>query len=422
MTRPSILVLAPTAPAATGSGLAMRAGTFVEAMAGVGRVDVVVVPLFGPPAASALAWLGRLADSVAIVDPRGRLDSHFALLARLADPDTQAEAFAGYGRPSLTAPLTVEVAAEVAAATAGRAYDLVHVARSYLAPLALSLPLAAPGGGRPRLTLDADEDDARLMRRRAVVRRRQGNGHAARILDLEALAHQRIAEQTLSAFAKVWVSSRQDLKSLHRSAPHASLELAANSTTAGPPRPRGDGRSLHPTLLFVGALGYEPNDEAVTWFLRRVWPRLRHVAGLDFDIVGAAPSPALRRLARRPGVRLHGFQPDLAPFYRRAALVVAPLRTGAGTRIKIVEAAMQGVPVVATTLAAEGLPLGAGRHVWLADRPEDFARAIVEALRHPRQRARLAHAARVAMLNANDRSRIVARIAAQAGALLAART
>ncbi len=146
------------------------------------------------------------------------------------------------------------------------------------------------------------------------------------------------------------------------------------------------------------------------------------MAGIEFDIVGAAPSPALRRLARRRGVRLHGFQPDLAPFYRRAALVVAPLRTGAGTRIKIVEAAMQGVPVVATTLAAEGLPLGAGRHVWLADRPEDFARAIVEALRHPRQRARLAHAARVAMLNANDRSRIVARIAAQAGALLAART
>ena len=245
------------------------------------------------------------------------------------------------------------------------------------------------------------------------------SGHAARILDLEALAHQRIAEQTLSAFAKVWVSSRQDLKSLHRSAPHASLELAANSTTAGPPRPRGDGRSLHPTLLFVGALGYEPNDEAVTWFLRRVWPRLRHVAGLDFDIVGAAPSPALRRLARRPGVRLHGFQPDLAPFYRRATLVVAPLHTGAGTRIKIIEAAMHGVPVVATTLAAEGLPLHAGRHLWLADRPEDFARAILEALSHPRQRARFAHAARAAVLRGNDRNRIVVQIAVQASALAA---
>ncbi len=422
MTRPAILVLAPTAPADTGSGLAMRAGAFVEALARVGRVDVVIVPLFGPSTAAAPAWLARLADRIAVVDPRDRLDSHFALVSRLADPDARAEAFARYGRPSLTAPLTVEVAAEIAAAASGRTYDLVHVARGYLAPLALSLPLMGTGGGRPVLTLDADEDDARFARRRAAVRRRQGNLDAARILDLEARAYERIAAQTLPAFAKVWVSSRQDLESLRRSAPGAALELAGNGGAASLPMPRGGGRPGRPVLLFVGALGYEPNDEAVSWFLRRVWPHLRHVAGLEFDIVGAAPSPALRRLARRRGVRLHGFQPDLAPFYRRAALVVAPLRTGAGTRIKIVEAAMQGVPVVATTLAAEGLPLGAGRHVWLADRPEDFARAIVEALRHPRQRARLAHAARVAMLNANDRSRIVARIAAQAGALLAART
>lgn len=419
MTRPAILILTPTAPAPTGSGLAMRVGAFVEALARVGRVDVVIVPLFGPPAATALAWLERLADRITVVDPRGRLDSHFALVARLTDPDARAEAFARYGHPSLTASLTVEVAAEVAAATAGRAYDLVHVARAYLAPLALSLPLLAEGDGRPVLTLDADEDDARFARRKAAVQRRQRNLHTARILDLEARAHERIAAQTLPAFAKVWVSSRQDLESLRRSAPQAALELAENGAAAGPLWCRGNGR---PKLLFVGALSYEPNDEAVTWFLRRVWPRLRHVAGLEIDIVGAAPSPALRRLARRRGVRLHGFQPDLAPFYRRAALVVAPLRTGAGTRIKIVEAAMHGVPVVATRLAAEGLALRAGRHIWLADRPDDFARAIVEALHHPRQRTRLARAARIAMLHGNDRSCIVARIAAQARELLAART
>ncbi len=422
MTRPSILVLAPTAPAATGGGLAMRIGVFVGALARVGRVDVVIAPLFGPPTAPALAWPARLANRVAVVDPRGRLDSHFALLARLTDPDARAEAFAHYGKPSLTAALTAEVAAEIATATADRAYDLVHVARGYMAPLALSLPIAAPGGGRPILTLDADEDDARFARRKAAMRRRQGDLYAARILDLEARAYERIAAQTLPAFAKVWVSSRQDLKSLHGSAPKAALELAANSAAPVPLRPRDRERPGHARLLFVGALGYEANHEAVVWFLRRVWPRLRHVAGLEFDIVGAAPSPALRRLARQRGVRLHGFQPDLAPFYHRATLVVAPLRTGAGTRIKIVEAAMHGAPVVATALAAEGLTLGAGRHIWLADRPEDFARAIVEALRHPQRRLRLAQAARAAVQRGNDRARIVARIAAQAETLLAART
>ncbi len=274
MTRPAILVLAPTAPADTGSGLAMRAGAFVEALARVGRVDVVIVPLFGPSTTAAPAWLARLADRVAMVDPRDRLDSHFALVSRLADPDARAEAFARYGRPSLTAPLTVEVAAEIAAAM-DRAYDLVHVARGYMAPLALSLPLMGTGGGRPVLTLDADEDDARFARRRAAVRRRQGNLDAARILDLEARAYERIAAQTLPAFAKVWVSSRQDLESLRRSAPGAALELAGNGATASLPMPRGGGRPGRPVLLFVGALGYEPNDEDVSWFLRRVWPHLR---------------------------------------------------------------------------------------------------------------------------------------------------
>lgn len=422
MTRPAILVLAPTAPAATGSGPAMRAGAFVEALARVGRLDIVIVPLFGPPAAPALARLARLSERITVVDPRGRLDSHFALIARLSDPDAQAAAFARYGRPSLTAALTVEVAAEVAAATAGRTYDLVHVARSYLAPLALSLPLKADCGAPPSLTLDADEDDARLMSRRAAAQRRQGNHHAARILDLEALAHEQIAAKTLPAFAKVWVSSRQDLESLHRSAPEAAFELAANSATVGALRPRNSGYPVSARLLFVGSLGYEANHEGVTWFLKRVWPRLKHVAGIELDIVGAAPAPALRRLARRRGIRLHGYKPDLAPFYSRATLVVAPLRTGAGTRIKIIEAATHGVPVVATTIAAEGLPLRAGRHIWLADRPEDFALAIVEALRHPQRRGRLARAARAAVLHGNDRSRIVARIAAQADALLTART
>src|SRR5690606_23095137 len=144
-----------------------------------------------------------------------------------------------------------------------------------------SLPLAATGGGGPVLTLDADEDDARFARLRAVARRRQGSLDAARILDLEARAYERIAAQTLPAFATVWVSSRQDLKSLRRSAPEAVLEFAGNGAAAGPMRPGGSGHPGCASLLFVGALGYEPNDEAVTWFLRRVWPLLRHVAGLE---------------------------------------------------------------------------------------------------------------------------------------------
>lgn len=420
MTRPSILVLSPVVPAPFGSGLAMRGAVFVEALARVGTVDVVIVPLFGPPPPGAMAWLETRARRVTSVDPAGRLDSHFQLVGRLMDSEGRAEAFARYGRPSLTARLPAPVFADVAAALAGRDYDLVHVARGYMAPLALALRLTDPRGEPPRRTLDADEDDGRLARRQAAERRRQSDGVGARFLELEAEAHTRLWRETLARFDRVWLSSSADVIELERSAPSAVLAVMENAAAMVPQRPPCRTPS-RPTLLFVGALGYGPNHEALTWFLCRVWPRLARIAGLRLEIVGAAASDELKRLARRRGVRLHGFRADLAPFYRRASVVVAPLRAGAGTRIKIIEAAGRGVPVVATPLAAEALPLRGGRDIWLADTPEAFARAIGEALSHPAKRSRIARNARIALGHGHDRSGVVVRITTEVDALLSRR-
>ena len=143
----------------------------------------------------------------------------------------------------------------------------------------------------------------------------------------------------------------------------------------------GDGaRSGSPTLLFVGSMGYEPNRAAVAWFARRVLPVIRrHRPDSVFRVVGSGPPPA-PELVQLDGVEAVGTIEDVGDELRRAAAAVIPIPWGAGTRIKILEAVAHRVPVVSTTVGAEGLGLSGGQHVLLADDVDGFAGACLRAL------------------------------------------
>jgi glycosyltransferase involved in cell wall biosynthesis len=130
-------------------------------------------------------------------------------------------------------------------------------------------------------------------------------------------------------------------------------------------------------------------------------------------LVGGGCPPELARLARRAGARSLGAVDDLAAVYRRATLAVAPLRCGGGTRIKIVEAALARVPVVATPFGAAGLPLRDGRDLWLADGAADFADAVVEALGDGAERARRADSAYRRLVGRHERNAAVRALACQ---------
>jgi len=133
----------------------------------------------------------------------------------------------------------------------------------------------------------------------------------------------------------------------------------------------------------------------VLWFADEVLPLVRAaVPEFTLDIVGSSPPPAVRRLARAPGVHVIGRVPDPRPWLRDAAIVVVPLRAGSGTRLKILEAWAAGRPVVSTTVGAEGLDAAHGRHLLVADDAPGFARAVRRLLADPRLRDRLAHAGR----------------------------
>jgi hypothetical protein len=148
-------------------------------------------------------------------------------------------------------------------------------------------------------------------------------------------------------------------------------------------------------ICFLGRMDYFPNEQAMVRFCDEVLPRLQAARpGLGLSIVGANPTPRVRALAELPGVVVTGRVADVRPYVRRAAATVAPLLIARGTQNKILESMAMGVPVVASDLAARGVQATPGEHLLSAGTPEDMARAVLSVLQDPRERARLAIAAR----------------------------
>jgi polysaccharide biosynthesis protein PslH len=146
------------------------------------------------------------------------------------------------------------------------------------------------------------------------------------------------------------------------------------------PLAKGD----RPTLVFTGSMDWMPNDDGVLWFLEEVFPQIRRVIpDVQCAIVGRSPSDRVKALATRFGVEVSGRVPDVRPYLARAHVAIVPLRVGGGTRLKIFEAMAMNLPVVSTTIGAEGLPVQDGVHLCVADTAADFARACAELLGDP---------------------------------------
>jgi len=151
-----------------------------------------------------------------------------------------------------------------------------------------------------------------------------------------------------------------------------------------------------PRLVFTGTLGYPPNGQGIRWFADHVWPRvLRAVPDAQLDIIGRAPPPGVQALEHRAGITVVGPVPAMAPYFARAHAVVVPILTGAGIRVKVVEAMAAGRAIVSTSLGWAGLPhVEPGRHLLVADDPHDFAQAAIRLLLEPAVREKIAKEAR----------------------------
>jgi glycosyltransferase involved in cell wall biosynthesis len=397
-------MVSPVMPALTGNGLAMRTGLFLQALARIADVDLLVVPVFGPIVRGSAGWATRIGARACVID-RGLPDTHFGLIARVKDPAARLEAFEGYGKPSISARISAATIADAAQRVGLEDYDLVHVERSYCAPLGCAIAKRAP-----IRTMDLDEDDSRFYTALAGLPGKTSQSSARRWNLLEARAFRRLLDEMVPAFDRIWVSSALDMASLGSSPRPAIAGVVRNAVvSAGRGHLRDDGR----TLLFVGSLGYEPNQDAIRWFLSAVWPRLSRARNLRLQIVGPHAPPWLQRLARQRGVEMLGPVADPARYYAMATLTIVPIRAGAGTRIKLVESALHGVAAVSTSVGAEGLGLRQGQHLWLADSPAAFITAVHEALDCPQERHRRAHAARAQVTAAFNREATVARLSGE---------
>jgi glycosyltransferase involved in cell wall biosynthesis len=202
-----------------------------------------------------------------------------------------------------------------------------------------------------------------------------------------------LERKLLPVFQEFLVSSEIEKQNLGGLVPPSMISVVPNATWRQSPLPPADPLTVR-TIMFVGRMDYFPNLDAMAFFLREIWPRLRARYGeqLRFHLVGSY-APSSFRPETLPGIAYSPRCKDVIPAYREASLVVVPLRSGGGTRVKILEAFALGRPVVSTSIGAEGLEVEPGQQLLIADDPEAFAEACISILEDPGRSAALAREA-----------------------------
>lgn len=177
-----------------------------------------------------------------------------------------------------------------------------------------------------------------------------------------------------------FVVSEEERNILSREVPGARIERVSNiHEVVG----RGRGFASRRDMVFVGGFGHPPNEDAVRWFAAEVMPLLRREEpSIALHVVGDIHSSVRRSLAHE-GLILHGRVDDLSTLLDGARISVAPLRFGAGVKGKVNQAMSHGLPVVVTTIAAEGMHLRNGIDAMIADDAEAMASAIIRLYRDP---------------------------------------
>jgi glycosyltransferase involved in cell wall biosynthesis len=330
-------------------------------------VSTVVVPVAGRVP-------GRVPRSPAtVVMTPDRVSAKAGAAALLADPRWRDRLARAGLLPALTRAASPGLVGAVVRAVAGDGAVAVHVMRSYLAPLGAAV---AERLGARWVTLDLDEDDAALAAARSQLEEASGY---SRLLDVFGPLFDGLS--AASARDADAIGGRHGLAV--EQLPNA-VDLPASLSDR-----RGPADRSQVSVLFVGNLTYAPNIEAVHLLVQDVLPALRRRLRRRVHVTLVGPHhPSLARLAGE-GVQVTGYVSDLGPVYASSDVVVVPLLSGGGTRIKLLEAFAHGVPVVASYAAAAGLEVSGGRHLLLADQPDEIAAAVAAVVTEPSLAERL---------------------------------
>jgi glycosyltransferase involved in cell wall biosynthesis len=219
-------------------------------------------------------------------------------------------------------------------------------------------------------------------------------------------AMRRYEEQVWRTAAHCIAVTERDRQMMAEVLPQERLSLLPNGVDCSHYTPQPAKPEVR--LVFIGCLAHPPNTNAVAYFLKHIWPRIRQ-NGLPFEIIGSgSPAPLSPYLDGESGISLHTNVPDERPYLDFNSIVVVPLWSGGGSRIKILTALAMGCPVVSTTVGAEGLDLENGRHLLIADTPETIQVAIERLQSDEQLRQELGRQGRQRIVEAYDWSNTLA--------------
>lgn len=297
-------------------------------------------------------------------------------------------------RPRLTQFFNCpELASQVESFVTSEHFDIVHVERLFMAINADAVLQSRPRSGRTLLVLDIDDLESEKIGRLAVLRSWRS---MRRYFDiLEFLKLKAYEWRILPQFDWALVCSDKDRLRLARNPRLSEIKVFSNGAEVSdcvlPPEDRDDGS----TLVFLGVMNYQPNEDAALYFIESILPLIKaQLPSVRLVVAGKSPSPRLRDLHNGRDLLVTGYVEDKKQLFSSCTVFVVPLRIGGGTRLKILEAMAFGKPVVSTTIGCEGIDVKPGENILVADTPQDFATACLDLLADEIRRQALGRAGR----------------------------
>jgi glycosyltransferase involved in cell wall biosynthesis len=204
-------------------------------------------------------------------------------------------------------------------------------------------------------------------------------------------AYERISEK----FDLVLVSTERDERILKELSIKANFKVLPNGVSDNFLRAEPNFDEFdRDRILFTGNMPYWPNYDAALYFIKKIFPIvLSEIPFAKFYIVGQNPPIKLRKM-QSENIIITGFVENLISEYLKSAVLVAPIRFGSGISNKVLEALSLGVPVVCTSLIADGFPDFVRKYLYIADEPEKFAELVIHIIRNPSIRIEFVHKAR----------------------------
>jgi glycosyltransferase involved in cell wall biosynthesis len=390
MGKKRLLYVSAYIPGSTGGGTEMRAASHIRVLSELFDVTLAIVGNHGSEAEAhgrIAADVRRACVSVMVVSRTSAINRR---VQRTRSTRARVLFEAIWPTPLAFAPYRPALA-ELGRRLAGERFDTVHCFRLNAGLLRL-LKRHGIIFGRSVLDFDSYESQAELRSIKAFWTL-IGEQMSA-VSWLKAVKWWVLESLLIPSFDDVVVCSEFDWQRLRRRFPGTRWHVVPNIVTE-PPEFMAVGSDRF-TFLFVGHLAYLPNIDAVLFFCTHVLPILRRDAPGKFRvlIVGRAGGTDLDRLTPIEEVQIVVNPPDLSPYYAQSDAVIVPLRGGGGTRVKILEAFSYGLPVVCTTIGAEGLEVTPGLDIIIADGAEEFAEQCLQIWRDDVLRRRIAAAGR----------------------------